>query len=382
MLNLTQDNEAVFVSRTSSESPRKQLPFVDTLKEASEPPNAEIKTSSDSQESVKYCEKVGRLNHSVEGDSKVIATTDELVMELSLKEYEAKLKSKENIKDLMRENLVQIKSVSIIRQSGEIGVEINIDLFREHDTNLLKGVEQDSGSTRKTNSPGRAERKNNLSSSSASKPPGKPSTVCESSQTVDYSDPMVLEFFADELLYTLSFSKIYMNQIYNCFQKFKKDVNDFSNTVLDLIFIVEKLSLIKEKYFTEDFKKLRSNLINEAKKMQLKAESLMMDVDNDIAIWEKCIQQIEKLKQDCELLLSSKCESVLNLNELKRLESNKKEICAKADATVILKDGRREILLETSSDFECLIKNFVKFLIITEMLKPSLMVISEGMEEI
>ncbi|GBM93395.1 hypothetical protein AVEN_151651-1 [Araneus ventricosus] len=403
--NMLQNNESIFCfgapdiipcastssrgqSSTESSSPLKgdsgssciteKFPIEDRTKDASVPENLGTKTAAeDGQESVELCEEAEMLSSSTGDDKMDVATTKDAEMKINPKEEKKGIaESKEDIKALIREDLAQIGSVSIIRQLEFIGVEIDIDLSCMSDGSSPKKPEEDSSPSKKTNSPGKPERKRKSPSSSPSK--RKKSTdsspiASESLLTVDYSDPNILDFLAKRLLSIMSCRRTYMEQIHNFFEKFQRDVRDFYNTINNLEFVVENLPMSNESYCTQNLLNLRSELINKAHQMSKKAEQLVEGVGKDADVFKECLKQIDIFEKENVPLLSTKGESILTVGDLKRIELRLKEICKKADDTVILKDERREILLNSSPDFEWLVNHFVKFLIITEMLKPPLL---------
>ncbi|CAL1271821.1 unnamed protein product [Larinioides sclopetarius] len=351
-----------------------QLPVESETKERSMLGNLDTEktTAKDDHESVEIDEKGKMLRDSAEKDIIDIATNRDAKINTK-KEKRAITDPNEDIKDLIEKNLVQIKSMSVINEIVHIGVEIDFDSSSMSEASSPKKLEQDSSPSKKTNSPGTPEKKRKSSSSSPSKSvklKDNLSVACESRLTIDYSDPNILNFLSKRLLSILSYRKTCMEQIHNCFKNFLKDACDFNNTILNLNFVSRHLPMEKESYFNDDLKKLRNDLINKAENMLEKVKPFVKIVENDTEVLEECLKEINIFEKERVPLLSTKDESIPTFDDLKRFELRLKEICKKADDIVILEDERRAVLLNSSSDFEWLVKQFVKFLIITELLKP------------
>ncbi|GBN67435.1 hypothetical protein AVEN_189889-1 [Araneus ventricosus] len=345
--------------------PRKRLKFDDKTNKDSETGNIGTKTAAaNSQESAKFREMHDRLSRLAE-DAEIDAE-----MEINLKErLEINTESEESIRVLMRGNSVQIRSMSIIRESEGIGVEIDICMLDEKSS---EKPEQGSVPSGNTSSPWRLGRKTKL-------PYSSPSENIKSSHflsvsrnylvTIDYSDPAILYFLTQRLLSILSYRKMCMEQIHNCFKTFLDDASDFNFTIKKLKSVVEEFPRAEKGNSSDDLK-MHNDLINKARKMSEKAQSLIKEVNKNITVLKICLIKIDDFGKEQEQLLSTNNETILTISDLKRLELRLNEICKQADSKLILLDRRTAILLNLSSDFQWLIKHFVKFLIITGILKP------------
>ncbi|GBM93396.1 hypothetical protein AVEN_151652-1, partial [Araneus ventricosus] len=192
------------------------------------------------------------------------------------------------------------------------------------------------------------------------------------------SNPNVIAYIKLRFKSVLSHRNKYMFQIHNFLEEFEGDVRFLYSYSQNVLLAVQDIPIEGKVYCTRDLRNLKRKLIRNATELCNNLRPISDTVKSDITFWVQDIREIRKLNEKNELLLSAESGSLTSVELLREYESNLRIIWERMDRKVLLGDRLRLSLLEISADFVKLTKDFVKYLTMVELMKPSSLASSEG----
>ncbi|GBN96666.1 hypothetical protein AVEN_243236-1 [Araneus ventricosus] len=184
---------------------------------------------------------------------------------------------------------------------------------------------------------------------------------------INCSDPNILLEYMTKFVKFCEKRVNSMREIYNSFLHFKNNLLFLYSYVKDIEYIIHNIPFVDMEYSTEEFYKIK--LIEITSKLIKKLSSFAKDVQTDITVLNQCFQRIQDLKSKNEPFIM-KGMPIVSFNFLRMYAQNLKEIWKKMDNMVTCGYSRSSLFFNTAHDFERLITNFVKCLIIVGILKP------------
>ncbi|CAL1271822.1 unnamed protein product [Larinioides sclopetarius] len=181
----------------------------------------------------------------------------------------------------------------------------------------------------------------------------------------------VMAYLKLRLKSILSNRKKCLVQIYNFLKEFKADV-DFLYSYSDCVFsTVQDIPLESQVYLNRDIRNLKVIVMKNASELANNIRPISDAVKSDIKFWFQLFNEIRHLNEKHEPFLSEESSSQTTVEFLREYESNLILIWERMDQRVLLGDKFISSLLGISTDFLKLTKDFAKYLIMIDMMKPS-----------
>ncbi|KAF8789354.1 hypothetical protein HNY73_007295 [Argiope bruennichi] len=193
--------------------------------------------------------------------------------------------------------------------------------------------------------------------------------------------PNVLEYLKVRFTLVQKYRHKYMVQIYESLKAFQGDLLFLYYYAKTASLMVNNTPIEDKEYFTENLKSLTDGLVKNVKRLTDKLRLLLKAINSDIPFWSNGLKKIRKLTSKNEPLISKENDSEKSVELLRRYESDLRKIWEQMDSRILLKNGLRSSLLEMSADYAKVAEDYVKYLVMVEILKPSLISASEGVQE-